>query len=353
MTELPSDRPRVVLRDGGLRLVPDEAARLGASRVLLIAGGSAAAPGDTVAGLLGDRLAGRVTEIAQHVPADLAERAVRRAVEVDADLIVTIGGGSATGLGKAVARKTGLRILAVPTTFSGSEATPIWGLTEGGHKTTGRDPRVRPATVIYDPELFATLPADLAVTSALNAFAHCVEGLYAPDATGETNDWAATGIDLLTKGLTTIGQPNRQHLLRGGFYAGLVLGATTMGLHHKLAHILGGTYRLPHAATHAVLLPYVTAANAAAAPEAMTRAATAMGRRKSDVAAGIWELARGAGAPRSLAELGWPAGAADEVIDAVLAAPPANPHPIGRDWLRRLLLAAHRGGAPGGEVSPA
>ncbi|HTF06920.1 MAG TPA: maleylacetate reductase [Asanoa sp.] len=362
------DGLRVILRHGGLRIVHQEAKRLRASRVLLIAGGSATAHGDTVAGLLGDRLAGRVTEVAQHVPADVAERAVKLAVEVRADLVVTIGGGSATGLGKAVARETGLRILAVPTTFSGSEATPIWGLTEDGRKTTGRDPRVRPTTVIYDPELFATLPPDLVATSALNAFAHCVEGLYAPDATRGTTEWATDGIDLLTKGLDMIGHPMtgrrldaaasrrlrtgedaaaavRLHLLLGGFHAGLVLGATTMGIHHKLAHVLGGTYRLPHAATHAVLLPQVVAANAAAAPDAMARAAKAMGLRKGDrdVAGGIWHLARGSGAPTSLAELGWSSDAVDDVIDAVLAAPPANPYPVERHWLRTLLLAAHRG----------
>lgn len=352
------DGLRVVLRPGGLRIVPAEAKRLRASRVLLIAGGSAAAHGDIVAGLLGDRLAGRVTEVAQHVPAEVAQRAVKLAVEGRADLVVTIGGGSATGLGKAVARETGLRILAVPTTFSGSEATPIWGLTEGGRKTTGRDPGVRPTTVIYDPDLFATLPSDLAVTSALNAFAHCVEGLYAPDATGRTNDWAADGIDLLTKGLTMIGHPDaaavRLNLLLGGFHAGLVLGATTMGIHHKLAHVLGGTYRLPHAATHAVLLPHVVAANAAAAPAAMARAATAMGLREEDhdVAAGIWQLARAGGATTSLADLGWSPDAVDDVIDAVLAAPPANPRPVERDWLRDVLLAAHRGESPGREASP-
>ncbi|MEV4623568.1 maleylacetate reductase [Asanoa sp. NPDC049573] len=346
------DGLRVIMRPGALRLVDTETERLGGSRVLLIAGGSAAAHGDTVAGLLGPRLAGRVTEVAQHVPAEIAARAVALAGQVRADLVVTIGGGSATGLGKAVARATGLRILAVPTTYSGSEATTIWGLTEDGHKTTGRDPRVRPATVIYDPELFATLPADLVATSALNAYAHCVEGLYAPDATDRTTGWAVDGIDLLTKGLDMTGHPDaaavRPHLLLGGFNAGLVLGATTMGIHHKLAHVLGGTYRLPHAATHAVLLPHVVAANASAAPDAMTRAAMAMGLRKGDrdVAGGIWTLARSSGAPRSLAEIGWSSDAADDVIEAVLAAPPANPHPIERSWLRDLLLAAHRGERP-------
>ncbi|GAA1890034.1 maleylacetate reductase [Asanoa iriomotensis] len=337
------DGLRVVLRPGALRAVPDEADRLGAHRILLVAGGSAAAHGDTVAGLLGDRLAGRLTEVAQHVPVDLADRAVRLAREVRADLVVTIGGGSATGLGKAVARETGLRVLAVPTTFSGSEATPVWGLTQGGRKTTGRDPRVRPVTVVYDPDLFRTLPRELAVTSALNALAHCVEGLYAPDATERTNRWATDGISLLTGGLSRPGA-RLLDLLVGGLDAGLVLGATTMGVHHKLAHVLGGTYRLPHADTHAVLLPHVIAANAPAAPDAMARAGQAMGRR--DVAAAIWDLAHDNGAPTSLAALGWPAGAADDVIDAVLAAPPPNPRPLDRDWLRALLLAAHRGDTP-------
>ncbi|MEV0719719.1 maleylacetate reductase [Asanoa sp. NPDC050611] len=345
--DLPADLDglRVVLGSGSLRDVPAEADRLGARRVLLVAGGSAAAHGDTVAALLGDRLAGRLTEVAQHVPVDLAERAVRLAEGVRADLVVTIGGGSATGLGKAVARETGLRIVAVPTTFSGSEATPIWGLTAGGRKTTGRDPRVRPTTVVYDPDLFRTLPATLAATSALNAFAHCVEGLYAPDATPRTDRWATAGVALLTGGLARAAD-RLPDLLVGGLHAGLVLGATTTGIHHKLAHVLGGTYRLPHADTHAVLLPHVVAANAPAAPQAMAAAARAMGRADHDVAGAIWDLGRDNGAPTSLHALGWPAAAVDDVVDAVLAAPPPNPHPVERPWLRALLLAAHRGDRP-------
>ena len=355
--------PRVVFGPGTLAQVPEEADRLGARRVLLVAGGREGGPGEHLAQALGERLAGRVSEVVMHVPVTVAARAVEAARVARADLVVTLGGGSATGLGKAVARETGLPVLAVPTTFAGSELTPVWGLTDGGRKTTGRDPVVQPRVVVYDPDLLASLPADTAAASGLNALAHCVEALYAPGASPLVPVIAEEGLRVLAAALPRVvagpgagdvrpgagpgAGPDapadaRSDALYGAWLGGTVLGAATMGLHHKLAHVLGGL-GLPHAPVHAALLPYVTAFNAPFAPEAMARAARALG---SDPAGAVWDLARATGAPTSLAQVGLTPDAAGRVADLVIEAPPVNPAPVDRERLLAVLDAALRGDRP-------
>jgi maleylacetate reductase len=343
--DMPS--PRVVFAAGALDRVPEEVVRLGATRVVLIADPSAADHADAVAAGLSDRVAARLDEVVMHVPVDVATRAVKAATRADADLLLTIGGGSATGLGKAVAKETGIPILAVPTTYAGSELTPIWGLTEGDRKTTGRDPRVRPAVVVYDPRLLRTLPPGLTAASAMNALAHCVEALYAPDGTPVVSVLAEEAVRVLADRLpAAVARPGddeaRGDALYGAWLGGLVLGVTTMGVHHKLAHVLGG-FGLPHAETHASLLPYVVAANAAYAPEAMARASRALG---GEPAGALWDLARRVGAPTSLAEAGFRADEVDRAVGIVLEAPPRNPRPVEAGWLRHLLLAGLAGERP-------
>jgi maleylacetate reductase len=346
--DLPS--PRVVFAAGALDRVAGEVERLGAERVLLIADPSAAGPAGSLAAALGPRLAARVDEVVMHVPVDVAARAAKTAARAGADLLLTIGGGSATGLGKAVARETGTPILAVPTTYAGSELTPIWGLTEGHRKTTGRDPRVRPKVVVYDPRLLGTLPPGLTAASGLNALAHCVEALYAPDGTPVVDVLAEEGIRVLAERLpAAVARPDddeaRGDALYGAWLGGTVLGVTTMGVHHKLAHVLGG-FGLPHAETHAALLPYVVAANAAHAPGAMVRAARALG---GEPAGALWDLARRVGAPTSLAAAGFAEDGVDRAVGILLEAPPPNPRPVEAGWLRHLLLAALAGERPPAE----
>jgi len=347
--------PRVVFGPGTLSQVPEEADRLGVRRVLLVAGTRDGGPGEQVARALGERLAGRVSEVVMHVPVAVAARAVEAARQAATDLVVTVGGGSATGLGKAVALETALPVLAVPTTFAGSELTPVWGLTEGDRKTTGRDPVVMPCVVVYDPDLLASLPADVAAASGLNALAHCIEALYAPDASPLVPVIAEEGVRVLAAALPrVVADPGagdvrpgelsdaRSDALYGAWLGGTVLGAATMGLHHKLAHVLGGL-GLPHAQVHAALLAYVTAVNAPFAPEAMARAARALG---ADPAGALWDLAHATGAPTSLAQLGLAPDAAGRVADLVLEAPPVNPAPVDRERLLALLDSAQRGDRP-------
>jgi alcohol dehydrogenase class IV len=345
---------RVLLRIGALREVAGEARKLG-RRVLLIADEAIKAAADVIATDLGAMLAGRIDEVIMHVPVEQARAAVAYAREIDANTIVAIGGGSATGLAKAIAKELHLPITAVPTTYAGSEMTPIWGLTEQARKTTGRDPHVLPRTVVYDPALTAGLSAQVTAASGMNAIAHCVEGMYSSAASPVTSLLAEEGVRALAAALPrAVTDPAdltaRSEAQYGAWLAGWVLGTTGMGIHHKICHVLGGTYNLPHAPAHSAVLAYATAYNADYAPAAMTRLARALG--SAGAAAGIWDLARRIGAPTSLAAVGFRETDADEAAALVTATPFTNPRPVDREGVRELLLAACRGDRPQPGHSP-
>jgi maleylacetate reductase len=299
---------------------------------------------------LGGRAAGVFAEARQHVPVEVAAAAADRARELGADGCVTIGGGSSVGLGKAVALRHGLPVVAVPTTYAGSEMTPVWGLTEGGQKRTGRDLRVLPRSVLYDADLTLTLPTGMSVTSGFNAIAHAVEGLYAPDATPIVSLMAEEGTRALVAALPRIvtdgsDREARAEAQYGAWLCGAVLAATTMSLHHKLCHTLGGTLDLPHAQTHTVVLPHALAYNQPAVPDAVAALGRALGG-VVDPARELWELAGRLGAPRSLAELGMTEGDIPEIVELAVANPYANPRPVTADGVESLLRAAWAGEAP-------
>jgi alcohol dehydrogenase class IV len=262
---------------------------------------------------------------------------------------VAIGGGSTTGLGKAIALESEMPVVAIPTTYAGSEVTPIWGLTEAGVKKTGRDARVLPRVVVYDPELTLTLPLALTVTSAFNAIAHAAEGLYAHDGNPITALMAEEGIRASAAALPRLtANPKdldaRGDALYGAWLCGSVLGAVAMGLHHKLCHTLGGSFNLPHAEVHTVILPHALAYNAAQAPEAMARIGRALGVH--DAARALFDLARAHGAPTSLAALGMPESGIDRAADLAVQTPYPNPRPLERAALRALLQRAFDGAIP-------
>jgi alcohol dehydrogenase class IV len=340
---------RVVFGAGALSQLGAEIERLGATRALVLSTPEQADSARRVAALLGGRAAGVFAQAVMHVPIESARAARDEARRVGADCAVAIGGGSTTGLGKAIALESGLPILAIPTTYAGSEMTPIYGMTEGGVKKTGRDPRVLPRTVIYDPELTLTLPLPLTVTSALNAIAHAAEGLYAHDGNPITALMAEEGIRACAAALPRLAADARDldargDALYGAWLCGSVLGAVAMGLHHKLCHTLGGSFGLPHAEVHTVILPHALAYNAAQAPAAMRAIARALGA--ADAAAGVFELAARHGAPTSLKALGMPADGLDRAADLAVQTPYPNPRPLERDALRALLQRAFDGSAP-------
>ncbi|KJR07707.1 maleylacetate reductase [Gordonia sihwensis] len=325
--------------------VAEAAAALGSRRVFVIASArEIARTGEVLAGV---PVAARWDEVVMHVPESLAVRARRAAADVGADLLLSIGGGSATGLAKAVALTSGIPIVAVPTTFAGSEATPVWGLTDDSGKTTGIDDRVLPRAIVYDAALTASLPVAACIASGLNALAHCVGSLWAPRADPVNRALATEGMTALDSGLRDIaerpdGVAGREQTLYATYLAGVAFASAGSGLHHKIAHVLGGAYNLPHASLHAALLPYVTAFNAAADPDADVRIGAALGA--PDAVTGLAALYAAVGAPTALRDLGF----AESGVDAAAAAvarviPPGNPREATVDDLRALLLAACRG----------
>jgi maleylacetate reductase len=331
---------RVVFGAGALAGLPAEVERIGLERVLVLCGPRQEAVGKQVAAALGARCVGVLPEATMHVPVEVARRAREVAAELGADGCVAVGGGSAIGLGKAVALEHGLPVVAVPTTYAGSEMTPVWGLTENGVKRTGRDRKVLPVSVVYDPALTLSMPVGLAVTSGINAMAHAAEGLYAPDGSPIVSLMAREGIRALTAALPAIvADPGdagaRADALYGAWLCGAVLGATTMGLHHKLCHTLGGTLDLPHAETHTVVLPHVLAYNGGS-PDGRS----------------LWALEGELGAPRSLRELGMAAEDIDRVAELVAGASFPNPRPVTAEDVRDLLRAAWAGTRPAGSGGP-
>lgn len=296
---------RVVL--GELADVPGEVDRLGVDRVLLVVTGSAKDAGDRLQELLGARAVGRLDDVRQHVPLELASKARLTAETVGATGLVSIGGGSAVGLAKAVALTSGLPIVAVPTTYAGSEMTPVWGITSNGEKRTGTDPVVLPKTVVYDPALSRDLPLDVTAASVANALAHCVEAVWTPKANPFNEVIAVEGTRALSEGLRQVLREPRDldargNLLYGAGLAGSALASAGTGLHHKLCHLLGGRYGLPHAETHAAVLPQVTRVLAPTVPEAAARLSVALG--KGDLATQLFDLFEASGVPTSLRQLG-------------------------------------------------
>ncbi len=331
---------RVVFGAGAARTgLAAEVDRLGATAVLLVASTRDADRVRALAAPLGDRVTATFTDVREHVPVATARAA--RAAAAGADAVLAIGGGSAIGAAKAVALTTRLPVLAVPTTYAGSETTPVWGLTEDGVKTTGVDPAVLPRTIVYDPELTRSLPEELATASALNAMAHAVEAFWAPRRNPVSSVLAEEAVRSLAAGLAGTGLAAATDLLRGAWLAGSAFAVAGSGLHHKLAHVLGGL-GLPHARTHAVLLPHVLAFTAPGAPDAVTRIGRALGT--GDAVAGLHALVARTGVPGGLRELGLREDRLADVVARTAAVVPADhPVPAGPADLTRLVREAWAG----------
>lgn len=349
MTVLPAARPKVVFEWGSLAKLPDELEALGHSRpfVVTTTGRSTLLP--RVKLLLGNSLVGVFAGAVEHVPVGITAVAEKQMRESNADVIVAIGGGSPIGLGKALVLNTGLALAVIPTTYSGSEMTSVYGLTDAAGKRTGRDSRVLPELVLYDPELTLDLPPEVSAASGMNALAHSVESLYAQNATHQTRLWAEESIAHLSRHLPiVVKEPRnrgaRDRVLFGAHLAGMALNATAMGLHHRVCHVLGGMLRLPHAKTHAVVLPYVAAFNAGAAPLAMSRISRAM--NASSAVEGLFALSSRLPLPRSLRELGLGESdvprAAKEIADGNYP----NPRPATVSDVANILTSAIRGDSP-------
>lgn len=339
----------IVFGTGKIQSLADEIDRLGCTRVLVLTTPEQQDMGEMVKALIGHRWAASFNQAVMHVPTTVVDQVLDIAETQDVDCAVAIGGGSTTGLGKALALRTDLPIVAIPTTYAGSEMTPIWGLTENGIKKTGRDRRVLPTSVIYDPDLTLSLPSFIAGPSGINAIAHCVEALYAPDANPITSLIAEEGIRALSSSLATVvrepeNKEARAAALYGAYLAGSALAVVGMSLHHKLCHTLGGSFDLPHADVHTIILPYATRYNAAAAPEAMQRICRAMGT--DDAAQGLYDLNRSIGAKRGLKDIGFTEQDIEKAADIATQNPYANPATVTREGIVKLLTDAYEGIRP-------
>jgi alcohol dehydrogenase class IV len=327
----------------------NEIAGLGAGKIMLIASRSGMRTADAIAA--GLPVALRYDDVVMHVPVEVAQRARAAAAGSGIDALVSVGGGSATGLAKAIAMTTGLPVIAVPTTYAGSEATAVWGLTEGASKTTGTDPKVLPKVIIYDAALTTSLPVGLSVASGLNALAHCVDAMWGPAADPIDAALAAEGIRSLAAGLPQVvadpeGLVGRELTLYAAYLSAAAFASAGSGLHHKICHVLGGKYNLPHAQTHATVLPYVLAFNGPAAPDAERRIAAAFG--SATALGGLQALKRELNAPRALRDYGFTEDSVADAAEAILpSVPPSNPRPVSAADLRALLRAAWSGADPG------
>ncbi|MFE3167556.1 maleylacetate reductase [Streptomyces sp. NPDC059224] len=340
---------KVVFGSGTRSRIPEEADALGCRRVLVLCTPDQTDRAGRMADLLGAAAAGTFTGAAPHTPVEVTEKAVAHARSVAADAVLAVGGGSTVGLGKAITARTGLPQLALPTTYAGSEMTPILGETEGGSKTTRRLTDVRPRTVVYDVELTHTLPAAVSVVSGVNAMAHAVEALYARDGDPVAFLMAGEALDALARSLPLIARrPDdveaRADALYGAWLAGTCLGTVGMALHHKVCHVLGGTFGLPHAEIHTVVLPHVVAYNAPAAGEAMARIARAL--PGDDPADALFDLAGRLGAPRALRDLGMPESGIERAAELVVRDGYWNPRPVERRAVTALLTRAWAGERP-------
>lgn len=341
---------RVVFGCGTLDRIAEEMSLMGCSRAFVLSDihheKTATAK---VLELLGDRAVGLSTDAAMHTPVDVTEQVRKKLESVSPDCLVALGGGSTIGLSKALALRTGLPQIAIPTTYAGSEATPILGQTDQGRKTTLRVLEVLPRVILYDVDLTLGMPVGLSTVSGINAMAHAVEALYARDANPVTSMLAEQGLTALAAALpiiaTDIGHRRaRSDALFGAWACGTCLGTVGMGLHHKLCHTLGGSFDLPHAQTHTVILPHVAAFNQAAVPEAMARVAAALGVEAAS--AGLFDLAESLGAPTSLKAIGMSEADLDRAAEIATSVPYWNPRLVEKAAIRALLDDAYHGRKP-------
>lgn len=341
---------RVVFGSGTMSRAGEEVRRLGHERALVLSTPHQKADAERLAESLGDLAAGVFAGAVMHTPVEITAEAVEAYRASGASAVVSLGGGSTTGLGKAIAVRTGADQVVIPTTYAGSEMTDILGETANGEKTTRRSPDIRPETVIYDVDLTLSLPVALTVTSAMNAIAHAMEAFYAPDRNPVIELMCRDAMTAFRDGIPRIIASPHDHDARGrALYAAwccsTALGYVQMALHHKLAHVFGGSFDTPHAETHAILLPYTTAFNEEAVPDLLSPIAEAFGG--GSAAGGLYDFARSIGAPQSLGEIGIEEADLDRAAAIAVKNAYQNPRPLERAAIRDLLQAAWEGRRPG------
>jgi maleylacetate reductase len=339
---------RVVFGSHTILSIGSEVDRLGKRRAFIVCSEPQRSDGERLRELLGATCIDMFSGAVLHTPIGVTENAIRFASAAAADCVVSIGGGSAIGLGKAICLSMGIPQVCLPTTYAGSEMTPILGQTDDGEKTTLNDPAILPKTVIYDVELTKSLPARLTAASGLNAIAHAAEALYAQNGNPIISALAREGVAALVRSLPQIMTDPLGHAradaLYGAWLCGACLGSVGMALHHKLCHVVGGSFNLPHAETHAILLPHALAYNLEVTPFALEALRAATGA--NDPARSIYDLLRSLGLPASLSEIGFKEQHIERAVELALKNSYWNPRPVDRSSIRSILRAAFEGSAP-------
>lgn len=340
---------RVIFGSGRRIEVKIELERLGIERALVLSTADQSATGAEFAAMIGNRVGAIYPGAVMHTPLEVTESAMLQMQQMNCDGILSVGGGSTIGLGKAIAYRTGLPQVVVPTTYAGSEMTPILGQTEKGLKTTLRSSKILPETVIYDPELTLTLPSFITGPSGMNAIAHAVEALYAENTNPIISMMAEASIKALATALPVLMSNGsdlaaRESATYGAWLAGVCLGSVGMAIHHKICHTLGGRFNLNHADIHCLMIPYSTAFNADAAPSAMAAISRALDGK--DAAGGLYDLLQTVGNKLSLADMGMTAANLDEASKLAVQNPYFNPHPVTQEGVRAMLQAAFEGRRP-------
>ncbi|KAI8656168.1 Fe-ADH domain-containing protein [Fusarium keratoplasticum] len=339
---------RVIFGSGTIHKLPSELSKLGASRPLLLSTPHQTAQAQVVSTILQGKTAALFSGARMHTPTDVTQRACDLATSSKADALVSIGGGSTIGLGKAISIRTGLPHIAIPTTYAGSEVTPILGETADGRKETRSDPKILPTVVIYDVDLTLTLPVGLTATSGVNAIAHAVEALYARNSNPIISLLAVEGVEALATSLPELihdptSKSARSSALYGAWLCGTCLGSVGMSLHHKLCHTLGGSFDLPHAETHTIVLPHALSYNAPKVPEAMKLLAGALPESNGDAIKGLNVLLGKIKVERSLKALGMKESDVDKAADIAISKPYWNPREVERMAIREVIRRAWAG----------
>ena len=358
----------IVLAPGCVDEVASQLGRLRRKRAYVVTGSGLASGrvGQTIRNALGPMMVGMFSGARPHVPVETAEQVANEARSLNADVLIGLGGGSPIGTAKAAVSRLAdgatagdVRwiVAAIPTTYSGSEVTPVFGTTDvaRGRKEVVRNPGIRPRLVLYDPELAIDTPPDLTAGTGINALAHCVEGLYSSDAGDEERAMAVQAATLLVEHLPkAFARPDelahRYHLFEGSMLAGLVLARAGMGVHHGLCHVLGGRYNAPHGVLNAIMLPHAMRFNLPVAGPTYAQLAPVFGLKAADsprtgeaVCRAVTDFIRQFRLPQRLREIGipktdLPAVAADALQSQSVR---RNPRPLrdARDALQILEAA--------------
>ncbi|TGZ79610.1 maleylacetate reductase [Ascodesmis nigricans] len=343
---------RVVFGSGTLKQLPRELQRLSLTSPLILCTPQQTSQANAVASLLRDASiapAGLFEKATMHTPTNVTAEAQSQLASLAADSLISIGGGSTIGLGKALSIRTGLHHICIPTTYAGSEMTPILGETEDGRKTTRSDPKILPGTVIYDVDLTMTLPTGMSATSGVNAIAHAVEAAYAVNRNPITTLLAVEGIRALAESLPVIvkdtaNREAREKALYGAWLCGACLGTVGMSLHHKLCHTLGGSFNLPHAQTHTIVLPHALAYNLPSlSEEVRLKLGRAFPGADGDAVKGLNELLEKLGVERSLKAYGLKEEDVERASEIAMEREYPNPRKLVKEEIREVIRRAWAG----------